>query len=79
MLRYSVFIEDTRGKSQRGKFVPRLYIRRSLIPQFNLTFSKRDSVRIEPWEFEELLSNPDKFEKRRKLHEKTDDRQGEFF
>ena len=41
LLRYSVFIEDFRGKSRRGKVVPRLYLRRFLIPHFNLTFSTR--------------------------------------
>ena len=47
LLRYSVFIEDRRGKSRRGKVVPRLWLRRFLVPHFNLTFSKRDSIELE--------------------------------
>jgi len=62
LLRYSVFIEDFRGKSRRGKVVPRLYLRRFLIPHFNLTFSTRDSVELEPREFEQFLLQPKEFE-----------------
>jgi serine/threonine protein kinase len=64
LLRYSVFIEDVRGKSRRGKVVPRLYLRRLLIPHFNLTFSMRDSIGLEPDEIQELLLTPKQFEKR---------------
>ncbi len=64
LLRYSVFIEDVRGKSRRGKIVPRLYLRRLLIPHFNLTFSMRDSIEIEPDEIQTLLLTPKEFEKR---------------
>lgn len=67
LLRYSVFIEDFRGKSRRGKVVPRLFLRRFLIPHFNLTFSTRDSVELEPAEFEQLLLNPSVFEERKRL------------
>ena len=63
LLRFSVFIEDVRGKSRRGKVVPRLYLRRLLIPHFNLTFSMRDSIELEVNEVEELLLLPKKFEK----------------
>ncbi len=62
LLRYSVFIEDFRGKSRRGKVVPRLYLRRFLIPHFNLTFSTRDSVELEPGAFEQFLLKPKEFE-----------------
>lgn len=64
LLRYSVFIEDIRGKSRRGKIVPRLYLRRFLIPHFNLTFSMRDSIELEPSEFEGFLLGPAEFENR---------------
>ncbi len=64
LLRYSVFIEDVRGKSRRGKVVPRLYLRRLLVPHFNLTFSMRDSVGLEPDEIQELLLTPKEFEKK---------------
>lgn len=62
LLRYSVFIEDIRGKSRRGNVVPRLYLRRFLIPHFNLTFSTRDSIELEPVDFEQFLINPKDFE-----------------
>ena len=62
LLRYSVFIEDFRGKSRRGKIVPRLFLRRFLIPHFNLTFSTRDSIEVEPEQFETFLLQPKVFE-----------------
>jgi len=64
LLRYSVFIEDIRGKSRRGDIVPRLYLRRFLVPYFNLTFSTRDSVQVELDELELLLLQPREFRKR---------------
>lgn len=67
LLRYSVFIEDFRGKSRRGKVVPRLYLRRFLIPHFNLTFSLRDSVELEPADFELFLLDPSKLEDKKRL------------
>jgi hypothetical protein len=69
LLRYSVFIEDFRGKSRRGKVVPRLYLRRFLIPHFNLTFSTRDSIELEPAEFEQFLLHPKQFEDTHRLRE----------
>ena len=62
LIRYSVFIQDFRGKSKRGNVVPRLYLRRFLIPHYNLTFSKRDSVHLEHEELQQLLLEPQKFE-----------------
>jgi hypothetical protein len=70
LLRYSVFIEDIRGKSRRGKVVARLFLRRFLIPHFNLTFSTRDSLEVEPRAFEQFLLKPDEFEKARRLRER---------
>ena len=58
LIRYGVFIRDSRGKSLRSAVVPRLYLRRLLIPKFRLTFSKRDNVGMEIREFKELLRNP---------------------
>jgi hypothetical protein len=72
LLRYSVFIVDCRGKSRRGKTIPRLCLRRFLIPYFNLTFSNRDSVPLESVDIELLLTSPDQFEtkfRRRSLEE----------
>ena len=62
LIRYSVFIQDYRGKSKRGNVVPRLYLRQFLIPHYNLTFSKRDSIHLEHKELEQLLLEPQKFE-----------------
>lgn len=61
LIRYGVFLRDVRGKSQRGAVIPRLYLRRLLIPTFLLTPSKRDSIGVEVDEFFMLLSDPDKF------------------
>lgn len=63
LIKYGVFISDTRGKSIRGVVVPRLYLRRILIPTFLLTPSKRDSVKVESEDFELLLTNAEEFEK----------------
>ena len=67
LLRYSVFIEDFRGKSRRGSVVPRLYLRRFLIPHFNLTFSTRDSIELEPADFEDFLLAPQDFDQKFRL------------
>jgi protein kinase-like protein len=67
LLRYSVFIEDYRGKSRRGYVVPRLFLRRFLIPHFNLTFSTRDSIELEPVDFEKFLLMPQEFEKTHRI------------
>lgn len=64
LLRYSVFIQDFRGKSRRGDVVPRLFLRRFLIPHFNLTFSTRDSVQLEPADFELMILDPSAFAKK---------------
>lgn len=67
LLRYSVFLEDYRGKSRRGHVVPRLYLRRFLIPHFQLTFSMRDSIELEPADFEEFLLHPQDFERAHRI------------
>jgi hypothetical protein len=69
LLRYSVFLEDVRGKSRRGLVVRRLYLRRFLIPFFRLTFSKRDSLSLSVDELRELLLEPKRFEGRKRLRE----------
>jgi len=66
LIKYSIFIRDVRGKSQRGAVVPRLYLRRLLIPTFLLTPSQRDSIRLEVREFKLLLASPEKFIKKMK-------------
>jgi hypothetical protein len=67
LLRYSLFIEDPRGKSRRGQVVPRLYLRRCLIPHFTLTFGTRDSIELAPGEVELLLVQPRQFEETYRL------------
>jgi hypothetical protein len=72
LLRYSVFIEDFRGKSRRGSVVPRLYLRRFLIPHFNLTFSTHDSIELEPADFERFLMAPQNFDQKFRLKNADD-------
>ena len=72
LLRYSILIEDPRGKSRRGKVVPRFYLRRYLIPHFRLTFSRRDSLQLENQEIETLLCEPQKFEDAMRLRSEKD-------
>jgi hypothetical protein len=72
LLRYSVLIEDPRGKSRRGNIVPRYYLRRYLIPHFRLTFSRRDSLELENHEIETLLCQPQRFENAMRLKSEED-------
>jgi len=67
LLRYSVLIEDPRGKSRRGHVVPRFYLRRYLIPHFRLTFSQRDSIELDSGSIETLLLDPDGFENKKRI------------
>ncbi|MFA5267667.1 MAG: protein kinase [Methanoregula sp.] len=62
LIRYGIFFRDSRGKSQRGEAMDRLYLRRILIPTFKLTYSKRDSIRLDPKLFALFLSRPEEFE-----------------
>jgi serine/threonine protein kinase len=66
LLKYSVFLRDVRGKSQRSAVVPRLYLRRLLIPSFRLTPSQRDSIGMEPEEFNLLIEKPSRFSEKMK-------------
>lgn len=78
LIRYGIFLRDIRGKGQRGTVIPRLYLRRLLIPTFLLTPSKRDSVGVEVGEFFMLLSNPEEFVTHMKKKEPNDDEQMRF-
>jgi hypothetical protein len=53
-------MRDARGKSVRGAMVPRLFIRRLLLPYCTLALSKRDSVPMTCEQFTKLLLMPDK-------------------
>jgi hypothetical protein len=61
LVRYGLFIRDSRGKSVRGAFVPRLFLRRLLLPYGALALSKRDSVPLSCADFCQLLLKPDDF------------------
>jgi hypothetical protein len=61
LIRYGLFIRDSRGKSVRGTFVPRLFLRRLLLPYGSLAISKRDSVPLTCDSFVALLLRPDAF------------------
>lgn len=61
LVRYGFFVHDPRGKSVRGSVATRLYLRSMLIPFFNITFSRRDSISLTCDEFGELLLKPDNF------------------
>jgi len=73
LIKYGAFIRDVKGKSQRGPVVPRLYLRRLLIPTFLLSTSKRDHIRVNAVEFRMLLENPERF----KVHMKSKPYRGE--
>jgi hypothetical protein len=61
LVRYGLFIRDSRGKSVRGTFVPRLFLRRLLLPYSALALSKRDCVPLTCEAFKWLLLTPDAF------------------
>lgn len=61
LVRYGVFLRDDRGKSIRGAIIPRLYLRRLLIPFCTLTFSKIDNVPVKAVDFRKLLLTPESF------------------
>ena len=74
LIRFSILLMDPRGKSRRGSVVPRFYLRRYLIPHFNLTFSKRDSLELENREIELLLTNPNLFHEKKRIKSADDPR-----
>jgi hypothetical protein len=61
LIRYGIFLLDERGKSVRGAMVPRLYLRRLLLPYSLLALAARDNVLLTSSEFEQLLLDPDAF------------------
>ena len=74
LIRFSILLIDPRGKSRRGEVVPRFYLRRYLIPHFHLTFSKRDSLELDNWEIEMLLTNPHGFQETKRIRSSDDAR-----
>jgi hypothetical protein len=73
LIRYGLFMRDSRGKSVRGAFVPRLYLRRLLLPFATLALSKRDSVLLNSSQFTQLLLRPDTFKAAFAAHRVVDD------
>jgi len=63
LLQYGLLIRDVRGKSRSGAVVPRLHLRRLLLPKFRLTFSQRDNVGLSIGEFLLMLTDPAKWER----------------
>ncbi len=61
LVRYHVFLQDWRGKSQRGMLTPRLYLNRILLPYVTLSFSSHDHVQLTNAEFNLLLEKPTDF------------------
>ena len=80
LIRYGIFLRDDRGKSIRGAIIPRLYLRRLLIPFCTLTFSKIDNISLNASAFNYLLNDPVDFlgnwKKNRTVYETE---QGELF
>jgi hypothetical protein len=68
LIRYGLFMRDARGKSVRGAMVPRLYLRRFLLPYCTLALSTRDSVQLSCASFIELLMRPDAFKTKTRQH-----------
>jgi len=78
LIRYSIFLRDIRGKSIKGAVVPRLFLRRLLIPTFYLTFGKRDNIMLEVADFYSLLSDPGEFVKKMQHRFKTEGQESLF-
>lgn len=79
LVRWHIFLQDWRGKSQRGMLTPRMYLNRVLIPYSNLTFSSHDNIQLTNEEFCNLLVEPKDFSKyweskRKKSEEKKEER-----
>jgi len=81
LIKYGIFLRDIRGKSQRGAVIPRLYLRRLLIPTFLLTPNRRDNIGVELGEFFMLLSSPDMFISHMKMKkpQRREDKQRKLF
>jgi hypothetical protein len=78
LVRYGLFMVDNRGKSVRGAFVPRLYLRRLLLPFCTLALSKRDSVPLRCEQFRQLLLRPDTFKSALSRRQSAKDQFGLF-
>ena len=82
LIRHGVFLRDDRGKSIRGGIIPRLYLRRLLIPYFTLTFSTIDNIALNASGLNNLLNNPEELFrnwKDKKIRKQYETKQGELF
>jgi len=82
LIRHGVFLRDDRGKSIRGAIIPRLYLRRLLIPFCTLTFSTIDNIPLNSAGFNYLLKEPEEFFKnwkQEKMRMQYETKQGELF
>lgn len=61
LVRYHVFLQDWRGKSQRGMLTPRLYLNRMFLPYGGLTLSSHDHIQLKNTELMALLEKPTEF------------------
>ncbi|CAO3425939.1 ORC-CDC6 family AAA ATPase [Azospirillum argentinense] len=61
LIRYGVFLRDGRGKSVRGALVPRLFLRRFLLPYCKLVPTTKDSVKMTCPVFCQMLLSPDAY------------------
>ena len=66
LLRHCGFVRISRGRSQRGTLSRRLYLRRIFVPAFQLSFSRRDSIRWTTDQFRQFIVAPDDFTDRYK-------------
>jgi hypothetical protein len=61
LIRYHIFLQDWRGKSQRGMITPRLYLNRTFLPFGGLTLSSHDHIQLKNEELTQLLEKPSEF------------------
>ncbi|MBI4659111.1 MAG: protein kinase [Verrucomicrobia bacterium] len=61
LVRYHIFLQDWRGKSQRGMLTPRLYLNRMFLPYGGLTLSSHDHIQLTNCELMQLLEWPTRF------------------
>ena len=61
LIRYHIFLQDWRGKSQRGMLTPRLYLNRMFLPHGGLSLSSHDHIQLKNDELTLLLEKPAEF------------------
>ncbi len=79
LVRYHIFLQDWRGKSQRGMLTPRLYLNRIFLPHAGLTLSSHDNIRVKNAELTVLLEKPHDFFEFWRKKKKPSDGQSAMF